>query len=152
MVVKVGLNWWAVAAGVAVDMVGSFGVGMVAVLFALLVGVPVDPDQPEPAWLLAVGMVGGCAASALGGLVAAAIARTREIHHATVTGIVSLVLVLPLMVLMRPLATHPLWYDALTVLVVVPSAALGGWLFLAIPGARPPGRAAITRGDNARPG
>lgn len=150
---KVALNWWAVAAGVAVDMVGSFGVGVATVLLALAVGVPMDPNLPEPAWFLAAGMVGGCAASALGGLVAAAIARRRELHHATVTGVVSLLLALPLMVLARPLATHPLWYDVLTVLVVVPSAALGGWLYLTVPGARPR-EGAMTRagGDNARPG
>ena len=126
------LNFYAITAGAAADMFGtlmvSIFIGAIASGILLARGVPEDEIGVQLAGnpqVLLWGVVLGLLASVLGGVVAARIARYRELMHAACAGGVGLVLSTVSAVL-SPVVL-PTWYVITGYGLVVPAAALGGW-------------------------
>jgi hypothetical protein len=127
------LNLYAIFAGAAADMFGtlmvSIIIGTVASGILLSRGVPeaeLGARLARDTTMLLWSVVAGLAASAVGGFVAARIARFRELTHAASAGGVGLVLSTVSAVLTP--TTMPTWYVVTGYGLVVPAAALGGWL------------------------
>jgi hypothetical protein len=127
------LNLYAIFAGAAADM---FGTLMVTLMISTIAqGVLLSQGVPEAeigarlardGTVLLWSVVAGLAASAVGGFVAARIARFRELTHGASAGAVGLVLSTVSAVLAP--TTLPTWYIVTGYGLVVPAAALGGWL------------------------
>ncbi len=127
------LSIFAIAAGAAADMVGTLltSVFITAIAGGMLLsqGVPEDEigvrlaaDTRVLLWSVALGL----AASLIGGLVAARVAKQREVTHGATAGGVGLVLA-TISALVTPVVL-PTWYVVLGYGLVVPVAALGGVL------------------------
>ena len=127
------LNYYAIVAGAAADMFGtlmvSIAIGVLASSRLLAQGVPeaeVGARLMRDTTVLTWSVVSGLLASVVGGLVAARMARYRELMHGACAGGVGLVLATVSAVLSP--AEFPGWYVVTGFGLVVPSAALGGWL------------------------
>lgn len=127
------LNLYAILAGAAADMFGTLMVtifiGTIAGGMLLSQGVPeeeIGARLARDTTMLAWSVVAGLVASTAGGLVAARIARFRELMHAASAGGVGLVLSTVSAVLAP--TNMPTWYVIAGYGLVVPAAALGGWL------------------------
>ena len=127
------LNLFAITAGAAADMFGtmmiSIFIGAVASGVLLSRGVPEDEIGTRlagDAQVLTWGVVLGLLASVVGGLVAARIARYRELMHAACAGGVGLVLS-TISAVLSPVVL-PTWYVITGYGLVVPAAAVGGWI------------------------
>ena len=125
------LSVYAIVAGAAADMVGtllvSIFISTIAGSSLLSQGVPQDEigarlaaDTRVLGWSVVLGLV----ASLLGGLVAARIARHRELTHGASAGAVGLVLS-TISAVVSPMVL-PTWYVIAGYGLVVPLAALGG--------------------------
>lgn len=138
-----GLNVFAIVAGAAADMIGtliaSIAIGAVAEGMLQAQGVPADEmgmrlsgSLPVLLWSVALGLAASCG----GGMVAARVAKQREITHGAAAGGVGLVLA-TISALITPV-TLPTWYVIVGHGLVVPAAALGG-VFGAVWNRRDPG-------------
>ena len=127
------LNYFAIVAGAAADMFGTIMVSIAIWVLAssrmLAQGVPEAEigvrfarDTTVLTWSVVLGLV----ASVAGGLVAARVARYRELMHGASAGGVGLVFSTVSAVL-SPVVL-PGWYVVTGYGLVVPAAALGGWL------------------------
>lgn len=127
------LNVYAIIAGAAADMVGtlmvSIFIGAVASGILLSRGVPEDEigarlaaDPQVLTWSVILGLV----TSLTGGLIAARLARYRELMHGASAGGVGLVLS-TISAVLSPVVL-PTWYVLVGYGFVVPAAALGGLL------------------------
>lgn len=127
------LSVYAIVAGAAADMVGTLlgSIFITAVAGGLLLsqGVPQDEigtrlaaDTRVLVWSVTLGLL----ASLVGGLVAARIAKHRELTHGASAGAVGLVLS-TISALVSPVVL-PTWYVFVGYGLVVPMAALGGLL------------------------
>ena len=128
-----GLSFYAIAAGAATDMFGTLMVTITIATVAggslLAQGVPEDEigvrlsqDMRTLAWSVALGLV----ASVGGGFVAARVAKFRELTHGASAGAVGLVLS-TISAVVSP-TVLPTWYVITGYGLVVPAAALGGWI------------------------
>lgn len=127
------LNYYAIVAGAAADMFGtlmvSIAIGVLASSRLLAQGVPeaeIGARLARDTTMLTWSVVSGLVASVVGGLVAARVARYRELMHGASAGGVGLVLATVSAVL-SPVVL-PGWYVMTGYGLVVPAAALGGWL------------------------
>lgn len=131
-----GFKLSAVLFGVIADVAFTFGVAMVAgtALGISMVqnGTPATELETEinmllsaEPWLAAIHVV-GFTGTALGGYVAARLARHEPLKHAAVAGILSLGLGIGMSV--EDFKALPEIYQAATLLLPVPVACLGGWL------------------------
>ncbi len=133
-----GLNWRAVWVGAVVDVAGSLVMSTI-VGVAAICGMLTRGDTPEmianelPASLALVLCVatGGMLMSLAGGYVSASKAGIAHLHHAVWTGVLSVVLNLLLLATLGE--SGPPWLVASTTLLIVPCAALGGWLAMPVP-------------------
>jgi len=127
------LNFYAIVAGAAADMFGTLMVTLAISVVAqgklLAQGVPEDEigtrlsqDLSLLVWSVALGLV----ASTGGGVVAARVAKFRELTHGASAGAVGLVLS-TISAVMSP-SNLPTWYVITGYGLVVPAAALGGWI------------------------
>lgn len=125
------LSVYAIVAGAAADMVGtlmvSLSISVVAGRVLLSQGVPeaeigarLAADTRVLVWSVILGLV----ASLVGGLVAARIAKHRELTHGASAGAVGLVLS-TISAVVSPMVL-PTWYVIAGYGLVVPLAALGG--------------------------
>jgi hypothetical protein len=125
------LKAWPITAGLLVDLGGTmlFAIGY-AILQVVLHGggsrVDLKGDTPTTTDL-AVAAIGGLLFVALGGYVAARMARVRPVAHGTGVGLGTLVVTL-ILLLVAPDPSTPLWFSAVSVLGVVPAGSLGGSL------------------------
>ena len=127
------LNYYAIVAGAAADMFGTLmvtlAIGVMAQSRLLAQGIPeaeIGARLVRDTTVLTWSVVWGLVASLLGGLVAARVARYRELMHAASAGGVGLVLATVSAVLSP--VVFPGWYVVTGYGLVVPAAALGGWL------------------------
>lgn len=127
------LSIYAIVAGAAADMVAtlftSIMISAVAGGLLLSQGVPEDEIGPRLSadarvltWSVALGLL----ASLLGGLVAARVAKHRELTHAASSGAVGLILA-TVSAVVAPMQL-PTWYVFVGYGLVIPVAALGGLL------------------------
>ncbi len=127
------LNLYAIVAGAAADMFGTLmvtiAIGTVAIGNLRGQGVPDDEiairlsqNLSVLAWSVALGLV----ASVAGGVVAARVAQFRELTHGASAGAVGLVFS-TISAVMSP-SNVPTWYVITGYGLVVPAAALGGWI------------------------
>ena len=135
-----GLRIRAIVVGVVVDWVGTvfatvaimFGVGVV---LAVRLGADADIDEQMNAivvsreFALLMAFVGTAFVS-IGGFFAGIIARQEEIKHATIMGLISLALgaATQLLPIEEPPVWNPVWFQFLSIAVVVPAAVFGGFL------------------------
>lgn len=125
-------NFKAILLGFAADFFGSqIGHGIVAIpIVTALVQSGVPEQQIEQRLLtlptaLFFFMIVGLIFTTIGGFVAAHIAGRDELPHAAATGILSLVTGLVVLSLMPQ---TPVWYNAISAVLVVPCAVLGGFI------------------------
>jgi hypothetical protein len=131
-----GISLKAVLLGALVDTSCSFAYGLVAQFTLSMVlsirGVKADA-MPEyrigPAFLI-LGMIGGTAATVLGGFVAARIAKTRELLNAAASTVPCMTLVLVMYLVSKSETPIPAWYTISSYVVIIPAAILGGHLGL----------------------
>lgn len=127
------LSVYAIVAGAAADMIGTLFVGIFISAAAgrvlLSQGVPADEigsrlaaDTRVLIWSVTLGL----AASLAGGVVAARVAKHREVTHGASAGGVGLVLS-TISAVVSPM-NMPAWYIFVGYGLVVPIAALGGLL------------------------
>jgi FtsH-binding integral membrane protein len=123
-----------VLVGIALDIGGTFltSVLLSAIAYGYLASQGMT-DQDEMAkllnsdrWLVFWGCMGSFF-TFLGGFVTAVRVRTARLRHALVMGIGSLIVGV-LLELALPGQDVPLWYNILSILLVVPVACLGGWM------------------------
>jgi hypothetical protein len=88
-----------------------------------------DAIAASPEFLIGF-FVLGTACTVLGGFVAGSRAGREHVRHGAWVGIVNIVLGLVLLAIPQPDSEMPGWLDALGFVVVVPAAALGGYLAL----------------------
>jgi putative membrane protein (TIGR04086 family) len=123
------LKMWPIAVGVLVDTLGSFAVGVVYVLGVfgkqMAEGAPLSEESLSTPELI-VAEILGLLLTAVGGLVAARLARTQHVQHGMAVGLGCLVIWLPLE-LIGSGDSVPLWYDVVSFVGVVPAGALGGY-------------------------
>jgi hypothetical protein len=129
---------WAVFAGFAVATALALGADYLVMAAA--------PQYADPqarvgnAGLLAAMLAYTALFGAAGAWVTAWLAPRRPMMHAVILGVIALLLALTATTVFW--ATAPAWYHVLSVLLVLPAAWAGGWLF-ARPGRR---RAVSARG------
>ncbi len=121
------------AIGALVDIGGSFLVGAVYTIgyVAFLTAEGVAPDDMEartlsdPAYLV-VTIVIGLALMLVGGYVAGRVARTREIEHGGMVGVVSVAI--GFLFLFSDTGTYPNWYFPVSFGLTIPAGLLGGYI------------------------
>ena len=121
-----GLNWKAVLVGIVVDFVGTLAVGFVAAVIAIATGPGLDgpPPQFDEPPVLAALLVVGLALTSFGAFIAARMAGVEHIKHGLAVGVAMLLLGF----LLIPFGGMPLWYDVLSILLIVPAGWVGGYL------------------------
>ena len=118
----------AVFLGLVVDIVGTVVVGLVlgALLGMYLISQGVAPDelsaQLEDPGYIVPGLVVGLSVTVLGGFIAGRVAGRSEVLHGGLVGMLGVVLGFPLMVF------YPEWYDAVSLITIIPCGMLGGRL------------------------
>jgi hypothetical protein len=121
----------AVLFGVAVDILGSFVIGIVAFV-ATAAGRPLTEEvtmqERFGTFGLALMVVAGLAQTGLGGFAAAQMARVQHVLHGVAVGFVSLFFGILITVLSGPGDPLPLWYEVATYVGVIPAAAAGGYI------------------------
>lgn len=138
------VNLRAVAAGVAVDWLGT---SLFVALIWIVLGFSGVVDEGDVETLvdstgfLLFGTTVGVLFTAAGGWTAAFMAAGEEIKHAAVTGTLSLVLGVLMMVTStgEPHPGTPLWYELVSLLLPVPAAVAGGLLARKTRRGLPPG-------------
>jgi hypothetical protein len=131
-----GFSLKAVLLGGLVNTSCSFAYGVVSQLTVAIVlsarGVKGDAMNAYlfgPAFLIA-GLIGGTAATLLGGFVAARIAKARELLNAAASSVPCMVLVLVILLLSKNETPIPTWYTITSYAVIIPAAIFGGHLGL----------------------
>lgn len=133
------LNKLAIAAGAIVDLAGSL-VTVVLVIFAAMVVAGaqghslqdniVEEWSDDTAYLITLLVVGGLWVVA-GGFTAGKVARRDHVRHAAWTGVLTFAIGTLFVLLPSPDGPQPpWWYDAVGLLLTVPSAIAGGYLAL----------------------
>jgi hypothetical protein len=123
-----GISPKAVLLGFLADVGSTFLVSCLGggVLGVVLVVGGASPDelneQMQEPIVLVVGMVVGLACTVLGGFVAGRVAGRSEVLHGALVGVLGAVFGLAFA------ALHPLWFNVVGFVCVVPFAALGGRL------------------------
>lgn len=134
-----GVKLWPVIAGVVSDYVATYVLGMAYLIvvyqkefseggrtFEQALERALDQMLSSPEGLLALGIIGAIG-TALGGYVAARLARAHEVKHGALVGVVSLILgALQASMAAQPISL-PYWYELLAYIVAVPAGALGGY-------------------------
>ncbi|MGH2450422.1 MAG: hypothetical protein ACRDGE_03955 [Candidatus Limnocylindria bacterium] len=129
------LDLRAVLTGVAVDILGSIGIGGALLLLAgNLLGATstealeelFDVSMELQVFSLGTGLFFVIA----GAFVAARIAKRDELQHAFAVGVISAVVSFSC-IFMEPEAL-PFWYEAVALILTIPVAFAGGWLALAL--------------------
>jgi len=114
---------------VLVDTLGSFAVGVVYVLGVfgrqMAAGAPLSEESLSTPQLIVLEIL-GLLLTAVGGFVAARMARTRHVQHGMPVGGGCLVVWL-LLELIGAGDSLPLWYNIVSFVSVVPAGALGGY-------------------------
>jgi len=114
---------------VLVDTLGSFAVGVVYVLGVfgrqMAAGAPLSEESLSTPQLIVLEIL-GLLLTAVGGFVAARMARTRHVQHGMAVGGGCLVVWL-LLELIGAGDSLPLWYNIVSFVSVVPAGALGGY-------------------------
>jgi hypothetical protein len=121
----------ALVAGVSADWLGTLlTAGLLGVAFG------VGPDTPDsriqellaaPEFIISA-TVHGTFFTALGGYVAARLAPADPLRHAVIVGLLSLVLAILMATSSGEGPEAAWWVDLVGYLLVVPAAAVGGWL------------------------
>lgn len=119
----------AIVFGTAVDVGGSFVVALVSVVAAgaILVAQGVPQDQlearlQEDTGFVISSLVIGLAFSALGGFIAARVAKYRELAHGAATAVVALGLAV---LTLAAAKTPPPWYEVLSYVLILPATLFG---------------------------
>ena len=123
----VGLEPWAILAGVLVDAAGSFLLGAryaVAVIGPAITEATTPVEDALTPHLITIAIL-GLLSTAAGGYVAGHLAKQRPIGHGMAVGVVSLLLWL-VTEWVSPTASTK-WYD-ISSFIAVPTGALGGYL------------------------
>lgn len=129
---KPAWNFKAIFLGFAADFLSSqvFGIAVTIPLAAALAARGLNAQQIEreitvlPAALVFLFLI-GLMSTVIGGFVAAHIAQRDEMKHAAGTGALS---TLSAALVILALQQFPLWYNALSLLLVMPCALLGGYI------------------------
>ena len=124
-----GLKLAAVAVGVAVDILGSVVIGIVAFVATAdgqSLTEPIDMLGRFGTFGLALMLATGLAQTGVGAFVAARIAKVHYVRHGVAVGVVSLALAI--LSGFGPDQGMPAWYDAGSYLGLLPASALGGYL------------------------
>jgi uncharacterized membrane protein HdeD (DUF308 family) len=124
-------NWprsvWAIVAGLLVIVIVSSATD--ALLYGTGFYPPMGTGMPASMWLIAtvyrtIYGIAGC-------YVAARLAPSRPMRHAMILGVIGFIISVVGAATMRgkPQLYGPIWYPITLVLVTLPSAWLGGWLY-----------------------
>lgn len=130
------LNKKAVLIGWVVDMVGSF---VIAAILGVVIGIALGASGVSPAEIEAkirnsfgiqlLTLVLGFSSTALGGYIAARIARDHEIKHGFAVGTLALLTgIVVLFVVPESMSRVSAWYKAVSWIFILPSAVLGAYL------------------------
>lgn len=135
-----GLSLRAVAAGVAVDWIGTFVASLAILLVATAIGASRYGDEAgveryleqlrsAPDFVILSSFV-GLAFVSLGGYVAGRVARCDEVRHAAVMGSISLALgiAMDLTSTSEVSGWYPTWLRVMGHVLVLPAALFGGFL------------------------
>jgi len=128
-----GFSFLAIIAGFAVDVIGSLVGGFIIslIFMVVLVGQGIDPSAMEQeltssVLVLAAFMFVHIFFTMAGAFIAATVAKRSELLHAGVLAGLSIALTLVMNFLTSD--PSPVWYKALSILLTVPAALLGGYL------------------------
>jgi hypothetical protein len=124
---RLRLNIAAVAVGLGVDIVGSLvaGIALISVFGVdLMDAAAVDRLTRSMAWLAAALPV-GLLFTAIGGYVAALLARGAELNHAFAVGLASAI---TSVLASLPSPSVEIWYLVLFAMLTVPAALAGGYI------------------------
>jgi hypothetical protein len=131
------LNFKAIAIGAAVDIIGSMIIGMLGTTIMSIKMAGSGLSQSEVltelssigtnAAYTAFALIAGFGMTIIGGYTAARFAKHDEIVNAAFVGLVGVVLGL-----IVDMSATPLWYNVLALLLPIPSAMLGGYIYLRI--------------------
>jgi hypothetical protein len=124
----------AIAIGVLIDVGGSMLVGAAYVfVYAMLLAsqnVPVEDLQrrilADPTYYV-VALALGLVFMAVGGYVAARIARAREVTHALWVGLIAVAISVPL-VAAADTSSYPSWYLPVSFALTIPAGLVGGFV------------------------
>ena len=115
-----------VLAGLIVIIVASFGIEAAANPLLMRLGaLPSQGPMNFPAWLFTFSYT--CLCVIAGGYVTARLAAHHPVRHALILGLLQSALTVPAM-LAFPEKAH-LWGWILSMIVVIPAAWCGGWIF-----------------------
>lgn len=124
------LKTWPIVVGILIDALGSIGVGVLYFIgifgWQIARGAPPSDEALSTPHLIVTEIVGLCL-TAVGGFVAARMARTEHIQHGIAVGIGAL-LVWLLVERVSPSESLPVWYETVSFVGVVPAGALGGYV------------------------
>jgi hypothetical protein len=129
-----GLKPKAIIFGVAVDILGSLAIAIVAFVATAAAGQsltePLNIQDRFGTIGLALMFLAGLAQTGLGGFAAAQMAKVHYVRHGAAVGVVSLIfgLLINFGLGSTPEDALPLWYDVGSYVLVIPVAALGGYL------------------------
>jgi hypothetical protein len=128
------LNKVAIAVGIAVDVVLSVVLVLGVAIFMFSTGmVKEDDDAALEGWLnhpgfLAMEFVLSVLPTVLAGFIAGRMAKREQTRHALWVGVVMLALYAILTFIPMDGPSEPLWFDLLSLVVVIPAALAGGHL------------------------
>lgn len=120
----------AILVGLLVTIVSQIGLGIALALVLLVMGISLPRLETaflENTWLLFVSTLLGAVCTVMGAYVAAWMGKYWPLRHAFVMGMIALVLMVLSHVFIDD--SQPLWIKVLDVLLVLPSALLGGYLW-----------------------
>jgi putative membrane protein (TIGR04086 family) len=124
------LKTWPIVVGIVIDTFGTIGVGLLYFLgilgWQIARGVPPSDETLSTPHLIATEIV-GLFLTAVGGFVAARMARTHHMQHGIAVGVGAL-LVWLLVEWVSPSEAIPVWYVTVSFVSVVPAGALGGYV------------------------
>lgn len=129
--VLTGVHLWPIIAGVVVDYVTTFLLGIIYLIVQGLKNGDLSEEAikkilTSPESLIILGII-GTLCTILGGYIAGRLAKDAEVKHATLVGIASLVLATLEANILGEGASFPPWYETAGYLITVPAAALGGY-------------------------
>jgi hypothetical protein len=129
-----GLKLAAVAVGVAVDILGSLVIGLVAFVATAdgqSLTEPVDMLDRFGTFGLVLMLAVGTAQTGLGGFVAGRIAKVNYVRHGLAVGVCTLVF--GMLSALGPDSGLPMWYVVSGFVATLPVSALGGYLASGLP-------------------
>jgi len=120
----------AIFVGMLVTIASNFGLGIAMGVVIVATGTPLSQLEAalyESTWVLIVATLLGGVCTAAGAYVAAWMGKYWPLRHAFVMGMIALVLMVLSHIYFGD--GQPLWIKVLDVLLVLPSALLGGYLW-----------------------